>query len=144
MYLITSLCSTYHLLYSHQLGSLCAHISLHCNQNSKKEQKEPKQREDWIMVNHIVNKFNLIFFQQKFINSIEAHPCFEHFGDLVSYGMKCIAYPLDEELVYHLNTKEKHKEKLRKVAERLLKSLLFEFIPADYSYGVLMIYREEK
>ena len=77
-----------------------------------------------MMANHLVNKFNLIFFQPRFINTVESHPIFEHFEDLISYGMKCIAYPLDEEMVYHLNTKEKHKVKLRKISEKLLKSLL--------------------
>ena len=43
--------------------------------------------------------------------------------------MKSMAYALDEDMVEILNKKEKYKEKLRNISNRLLKSLILEYIP---------------
>jgi hypothetical protein len=77
---------------------------------------------------------------------VESHPFFGCLDDLVSYGMKCLAFPLDEDMVEVLN-KPQFKQRLRALASKLIKSMLLEFIPVEYSKCVLEIYldgREKK
>jgi len=43
--------------------------------------------------------------------------------------MKAMAYALDEDMVEILNKKDKYKERLRNISNRLLKSMILEYIP---------------
>ena len=81
------------------------------------------------MADHIINKYRLIFLSNKFQNKVEGHPSFDCFDDLGCYGMKSMAYALDEDMVNILNKKDKYKERLRNISNRLLKSMIFEYIP---------------
>jgi len=43
--------------------------------------------------------------------------------------MKAMAYALDEDMVEILNKKDKYKERLRNISNRLIKSMILEYIP---------------
>lgn len=47
-------------------------------------------------------------------------------------------------MVNVLNTKEKYKERLRNISNRLIKSMVLEYVPKEYSAGVIKIYLEDR
>ena len=47
-------------------------------------------------------------------------------------------------MVHYLNTKSKYKEKFRELVGKLIRSMTFEFVPPQFSPGLIQVYLEDR
>ena len=134
MYLIQQLSRTYNLRYNNQIGSICAHVSMHYKNSTLH-----KPERDLVIVHQLVQKFKLVFINQQENDS----SCFSSFEDLAKYGVSCLKANLNQVLLEQLNKEKKYDFRLLEIVNRHLRSLFLEFVPVSYSAVMIELYLSE-